>query len=137
VHGIVRLEGRGDHSGAVIQIAGRYRMTDVNGQYAIEGIPAGTWSAVASRQGYLSALRPSVVILSGHDVLLPDLTLRGGDANSDCAVNLFDLVIVAAVYDPSGPVLDPRADINADGVVNLFDLVLVTSNYGANCPQSW
>jgi len=137
VHGVVRLEGRSDHSGALIQMAGRYGMTDVDGQYAIDGIPAGTWSAEASRQAYLSALRPPVVILSGHDVLLPDLTLRGGDTNGDCAVNLFDLVIVAAVYDPSGPVLDPRADINADGVVNLFDLVLVTSNYGATCPQSW
>jgi hypothetical protein len=136
-HGVVRLEGRGNHSGTVVQVAGRYGLTDANGQYAIDGIPAGTWSAVAGRQGYLSALRAAVVMLSGQDVLLPDLTLRSGDTNGDCVVNLFDLVIVSVVYNPGGPVLDPRADLNADGTVNLFDLVLVSANYGARCPQSW
>ncbi len=136
-HGVVRLEGRSNHSGTVIQITGRYGMTNADGTYAIDGIPAGTWSAEASRQGYISALRPAIVILSGHDALLPDLTLRSGDVNSDCAVNLFDLVLVAAAYNPGGIVTDPRADLNADGEVDLFDLVLVSSNYGLNCPQPW
>ena len=136
-HGTVRLEGRSNHSGTVVQIAGRYSLTDSSGQYTIDGISAGTWSAVSSRQGYLSALRAAVVILSGQDVLLPDLTLRSGDTNGDCVVNLFDLVVVSVVYNPGGPVLDSRADLNADGTVNLFDLVLVSANYGAGCPQSW
>lgn len=136
-HGVVRLEGRSNHSGTVIQIAGRYGMTDTDGAYTIDGIPAGTWSAEASRQGYISALRPAIIILSGHDALLPDLTLRSGDVNSDCAVNLFDLVLVSAAYNPGGPVSDPRADLNIDGEVDLFDLVLVSSNYGLNCPQPW
>jgi len=137
VQGIVQLDGRSDHSGAVVSVAGRYAVTDSDGQYAIENVPAGVWSAVASHEGYLSALRPSVVILSGQDLLLPDLTLRSGDANGDCIVNLFDLVKVTAAYNPAGPASDPRADLNADGVVDLFDLVLVTTNYGLYCPQSW
>jgi hypothetical protein len=121
----------------VVVIAGLYGITDANGQFSIQNIPAGTWSAVASRQGYLSALKPVVVVLGGHDVLLPDATLRSGDVNADCAVNIFDLVIVSVSYNPAGPVSDPRADINGDGVVNLFDLVSVTINYGLNCPQDW
>jgi len=137
IHGVVRLEGRSEHSGAVVQIAGRGSTTNAGGQYQVDGIPAGTWAAVASRQGYLSALRQFVVVLGGHAVLLPDLTLRSGDANSDCAVNLYDLVIVSLAYAPAAPASDPRADINADGVVDLFDLVLVSTNYGLNCPQVW
>jgi hypothetical protein len=137
VHGVVQLEGRNDHSGTVVTVAGRYTVTDSAGQYAIENLPAGLWSAVASHEGFLSALRPSVVILWGQNVLLPDLTLHSGDANNDCTINLFDLVIVSVAYNPYGPVSDQRADVNADGVVNLFDLVLVAINYGSYCPQSW
>lgn len=137
VHGVVQLYGRSNHSGAIVSIAGRYAVTDSDGQYAVENVPAGVWSAVASHEGYLAALRSSVVVLLGQDVLLPHLTLRCGDVNYDCVVDLMDLVIVAVAYDPSGPVSDPRADLNADGVVNLFDLVLVTTSYGLSCPQSW
>jgi len=134
---VVQLYGRSNHSGAIVSIAGRYAVTDSDGQYAVENVPAGVWSAVASHEGYLAALRSSVVVLLGQDVLLPHLTLRCGDVNYDCVVDLMDLVIVAVAYDPSGPVSDPRADLNADGVVNLFDLVLVTTSYGLSCPQSW
>jgi len=137
VHGVVRLDGRTDHSGSVVSIAGRYAVTDSGGQYTTEDVPAGVWSAVASHQGFLSALRSSVVVLYGQDVFLPDVTLQSGDANGDCAIDIFDLVIIASAYDPSGPVSDPRADINNDGVVDLFDLVLVASNYGMSCPQNW
>ncbi len=136
-HGTIRLEGRSNHSGTVIVVAGLYGITDMDGRFTISGIPAGGWTATASRQGYLQAIKRDVVILGGHAVQLPDLTLRSGDTNGDCGINLFDLVIVSVAYNPGGPLLDPRADVNADGVVNLFDLVLVTVNYGLNCPQPW
>jgi hypothetical protein len=137
VHGVVTLYGRRNHSGTVVTIAGRYAVTDSDGQYAIENVPAGTWSAVAKHEGYLRALRPLVVLLVGQDVLLPDLELRSGDVNGDCIINLFDLVTVAVAFNPAGPPSDPRADLNADGVVDLFDLVMVTANYGLYCPQGW
>ncbi|MBM4431365.1 MAG: hypothetical protein FJ026_13630, partial [Chloroflexi bacterium] len=97
----------------------------------MSNVPAGLWSAVASHTGYLAAVRYGVSVVAGQETVLPNLELRAGDADGDCVIGLFDLVIVAVVYNPNGPVLDPRADLNADGVVNLFDLVLVTSNYGA------
>ncbi len=137
VHGVAFLEGRSDHSGILVQIGGRHAVTGSNGQYAIDNIPAGTWPVVASRQQYLGAQRWSVVVSGGVDQMLPDLTLRCGDTNGDCVVNLFDLVIVSVAYRPGAPAWDARADLNADSVVNLFDLVLVTTNYGRRCPQPW
>jgi len=137
VQGIVRLGGRTNHSGSVVSIAGIYAVTDAVGQFVAENVPAGVWSAVASHQGFLSALRSSVVVLYGQVVVLPDVALQSGDANGDCVINLFDLVIISSAYAPSGPVTDPDADVNKDGVVDLFDLVLVSSNYGLSCPQSW
>ena len=137
LRGKIRLFGRSNHAGAIITMAGRYALTAPDGQFQVEGVPAGVWSAAVSHTGYLSALRPSVVILSGQDVRLPDLNLDSGDANGDCVIDLFDLVIVAAALDPSRPASDPRADLNADGVVSMLDLVMVSRYYGAICPQAW
>lgn len=137
VHGRLRLDGRSNHFGAVVSIAGRYAVSAADGTYSVDNVPSGVWSAAASMPCYLSALRPSVVVLSGQDVALPDVALRNGDANGNCSVDLFDLVMVAAAYNPSGPVSNARADLNADGVVDLFDLVLVSTNYGLSCPQMW
>jgi hypothetical protein len=134
---VVRLEGRTNHSGTTVQIGGRSATTDIYGGFEITGIPSGTWFAEASHNRYLSARRAYVVIYSGLSTFVPDATLRSGDANSDCVVSLFDLVIVGAAYNPAATASDPRADINADGVVDLFDLVLVTTNYGRGCPQVW
>lgn len=137
VHGTVRLDGRDIYSGVVISVAGLYAVTDDAGHYRIDNVPAGVWSTVASHSAYLSSLRSAVVVLSGQDVLLPDVILRGGDANGDCATDLFDLVTITAAYSPSGPVPDARADLNVDGVVNIQDLVLASKNYGLSCPQTW
>jgi hypothetical protein len=137
VHGVVKLEGRTNHEGVVVSVGGRFGLTNSSGQYRVDSVPAGAWSAVASHQGYLSALRLSVLILSGQDLLLPETTLLGGDVTGDCIVNLFDLVAVGVAYAPAGPLMDPRADINADGVVDLFDLVIVATSYGLSCPLTW
>jgi len=137
LRGAVMLNGRAHHAGSVISVAGRYAVTDAYGLFVIDGVPSGVWSAAASHAGYLSALRPAVVILSGQDVRLPDLTLVGGDPNGDCSTDLYDLVLVARAYNPGGVASDPRADLNSDGVVNLFDLTLVSAHYGSICPQAW
>ncbi len=62
--------------------------------------------------------------------------LVAGDANGDCAIDIFDLVIVANAYD-TNPLADARGDINGDGEINIYDLVLVASNYGLGCPTPW
>ena len=57
------------------------------------------------------------------------------DANTDCAVNILDLIYIRARLngDPSGTA-DCRADTNADGKVNILDLIAVRSRLGAKCP---
>jgi YD repeat-containing protein len=55
-----------------------------------------------------------------------------GDANCNCRVDIFDLVLVGVNYGEAPPD-DARADLNGDGKVNIFDLVLVGKNYGNVC----
>jgi len=56
-----------------------------------------------------------------------------GDANADGVVNLLDLTLVSAAYDPGAPAANGLADLNGDDVVDVLDLTLVTSNYGRAC----
>lgn len=50
------------------------------------------------------------------------------DLNGDGAVNIIDLVTVAAAFGAS--VTDAAADVNDDGTVNIVDLVTVASHFG-------
>jgi hypothetical protein len=85
--------------------------------------------------GYLGASREGIGVSAGTVTDLPDLTLRGGDVNADCSVNLLDLVTVAANL--GSPPRDARADINGDGAADLRDLVLVSINLARRCPSPW
>jgi hypothetical protein len=57
-----------------------------------------------------------------------------GDADGNCKVDLFDLVLVAKNY--GTPLHDPRADVDGSGSVDLFDLVLVGKDFGRSCSGS-
>lgn len=48
------------------------------------------------------------------------------DVNDDGAVDILDLVFVAARFGQT----DPSADVNADGTVNILDLTLIAQNFG-------
>jgi len=96
----------------------------------------GTVSVYAHMGGYLDAERTGVLVSAGQATTLPDLTLRGGDANGDCGVNLSDLVIVSSNFGISPP-RDGRSDVNHDGYVDLQDLLLVTINLSRQCPTAW
>ena len=75
----------------------------------------------------------------GQFLPLPGTTpLRGplvGDVNGDCAVNIRDLVQVAAAYGstPTSLNWNPLADINGDGKISLLDLVMVGIHFGETC----
>jgi hypothetical protein len=79
------------------------------------------------------------VVVGASAVTLPAVTLKGGDANDDCDVNILDLSLMGGRYGLSvgDPGWDDRADINADGTINIQDIVLGGSNFGTTCPVPW
>jgi hypothetical protein len=109
--------------------------TGDSGGYFLPNLPAGTYTVKVQMPGYVEAHREGVTVVVGLDLVLPQVTLRGGDVNGDCDVNLFDLIILSSSY--GNPGHDPRADINGDGFVDLRDIVLVSSNLGRRCPGDW
>jgi hypothetical protein len=136
IHGRLRLQGRTQHEGALVSVVGRFSTTTAaDGSFSLDGLPTGSYTVRVEMPGYLEAAREGIDVTAGTVADLPDLTLRGGDANGDCRVNLLDLVTVAAnLGSPAG---DERADINADGVADLRDLVLVSINLARSCPSPW
>lgn len=65
--------------------------------------------------------------------------LISGDLNEDCAVDIFDLVIIGSSFglSPGDPGYDPRADANASGgAIDIFDLVVVGSHFGDTCSET-
>jgi hypothetical protein len=134
--GYVKLQGRTNYSGAMVSAGGVSAGTDSSGYFMLSGVPVGTQDVTASKPGYLDHVKSGVVVNADDVLLLPNVTLLGGDANNDCMVNLFDLVIVAINY-RSSPPSDARADINGNNVVDLYDLVMVGVNLDQACPGPW
>jgi len=136
IQGRLRLQGRTQHGGALVSVVGRFSTTTAaDGSYAFDGLPPGSYAVEVAMPGYLEAVRDDVAVAVGMVTELPDLTLRGGDVNGDCRVNLLDLVTVAAnLGTPAGV---DRADINGDGSADLRDLVLVSINLARICPSPW
>jgi hypothetical protein len=136
IGGSVFLQGRERHGGTVLSVDGRLTSTGDSGAFWLEGISPGIHSVRATMAGYLYATKTDVGVVADQATILPPITLVGGDANGDCVVNLFDLVVVAINYN-SAPPSDPRADLNGNDEVDIFDLVLVCKNLDRVCPQLW
>ncbi len=125
--GNVSLQGRSAASGAQVQAGGATAAVGPDGSYALIA-PTGQLNVQATRDSYLSS-KTSAGGGSSSVVNLPATTLAAGDINGDGTVDLFDLVVVASVYDTTPPG-NAKADLNGDGTVDLYDLVLLGANYG-------
>jgi hypothetical protein len=105
--------------------------------------PQATRTAIAARDGTfaLTTTQPCTVtarhpgFLSAHwvvdqpgasEVVLPEVTLLGGDVNADGRIDILDIAYIGARFEGQ----DAQADLNQDGTVNILDLVLAASNYG-------
>ena len=137
--GRVILEGRSDHSGALVTIGSRSALTAANGTFTIAGVPVGLYTVRASRVPYLYADKSGVVITNGATTALPDVGLYGGDCNSDGIVDVADMVMVGMAWQatPADPAWNPAADINGDGIVDLVDLLIIGSNHERTAPTAW
>lgn len=67
VSGNVDLAGTSDNSGVLIQVSGltRTAFTDVNGNYLIKNVPAGSYSITAEKPGYSFGSVSNVNVVSG------------------------------------------------------------------------
>jgi hypothetical protein len=110
-------------------------LTGADGLYHLRNVAPGPLLIHIERTTYLCT-EADVRVSADQLTSLADAALRGGDANDDRQVNLFDLVIVGGSYATSPP-LDSRADLNGDNRVDIFDLVMLGGNYGLHCPTPW
>jgi hypothetical protein len=99
----------------------------------------GTYDLVVERDYYLDAVQTGIVLESGTTVILPSVTLLGGDSNDSDTINILDLAFQGARYGLSegDPNWSPAADINGDGTVNILDLTISASNFKKNSPVPW
>ncbi len=130
--GRVILQGRTDHSGAVVAVGSEEVVTGVDGGFECT-LPPGMYTVTISRSKYLTTQVLGVQVYAWQTTTLDDITLPGGDADGSGDVDIFDLVLVGVNFNTSPP-SDPRADVNDDDWVNIYDLVLVGVNFGQNSP---
>jgi len=135
LRGRVLLQGRSSHEGTTVELEnGAVTTTNAEGRYLFSDLSPGSHVVSVRYAGYLEAQHPGVLIPAGSQITLTDLTLRAGDPNGDCVVDLFDLIKVASSL---GELQPGAADLNSDGAVDVFDLILVSSNFGLSCPIEW
>ncbi|MBI2304970.1 MAG: carboxypeptidase regulatory-like domain-containing protein [Chloroflexi bacterium] len=129
--GQVERQGWGDHRDAVVSLEGTPYMatTTAKGLYTITNVAPGIYTASATTPGYLPQKRRNLeVITRSSTIILPTFKLMGGDANGDGAIDIFDLVLMAANFGTTVPPAPLGADANSDHVVNIYDLVLAATN---------
>jgi hypothetical protein len=136
VQGIVQLQGRSDHSAAVVsawQGAALVMSTTsaLDGAYVM-ALAVGDYDLTVELGGYLHAQRESVSVQDGAAVQLPLLSLLAGDPNGDGIDNILDISLLGGQYGltSSDAGWNPAADLNQDGVVNILDLTPAGNNFG-------
>lgn len=78
LRGTALLEGETDHGGVLIGLEGTpaTAMSGMDGAFQVLGVPPGSYTLRAARQGYQPAIFDGVAILPGQTVLLPPFTLH-------------------------------------------------------------
>jgi hypothetical protein len=95
--------------------------------------PAGTYTVLASAEGFLSAQGPAV-LTAGNTTTMPQISLSAGDINNNGVVDQFDALTIGMSYNTVTPA---AADLNCDGTVNVLDLELLAGNYRKVGPVAW
>jgi hypothetical protein len=138
ISGKVILERRASNAGAIVAVDGLSATTAVDGSFAIANVPPGNHTISVSRMSYLRTWR-DVTLTAGETLVLPDVTLLGGDVNQDDRIEAADGVLVSLAWN-STPALahwDERADITDDNNVNILDMVAVQFNWDRTAPGPW
>jgi hypothetical protein len=131
IEGISTYQGRTEHDGIEITASGAVTTTaisDESGNYSLTNLKSGSVNIQADAERYLPSCTTSD-INAGERLTLEALTLRGGDANDDGAIDIADATLLTGVFGQNAPPADVRGDINNDGVVNIQDFSILGGNY--------
>jgi parallel beta-helix repeat protein len=136
--GRVILERRASSAGATVSVGALATTTDASGAFGPSDIPAGTPTIEARHPSYLRSWR-SFSLLAGETLVLPDVTLLGGDVDQDDHIYQLDSQFVGLAWNstPDDANWRQAADITDDQVVNVLDMVAVQFNWGATAPGLW
>jgi hypothetical protein len=96
-------------------------------------IPGGTYTIVASAEGFLTA-QGSVVAINGGTVVKPVISLIAGDIDNNGIIDQYDALTIRINYNNTIPT---AADLNNDGVINVLDLGIMAENYGKSGALLW
>ena len=135
--GRVILERRASNAGAVVCVDERCSPASPDGSFIIPGLEPGPHTVAVGRESYLRSWRE--VHLPEGVLLLPEVTLLGGDVNGDDHIEQFDAISTGLAWDttPMDPEWDRRADITDDSTVNILDMVAVQFNWDHVAPGPW
>lgn len=100
-----------------------------NGVYAVINLLPDTYNMAVKGSRWLR--RTTSRNVSANSITAADITLRGGDANNDNAVDIGDLTILIAAYNKTSPNAgyNLAADFNGDGANDIADLLIAIGNY--------
>ena len=98
VVGEVILEGRDDHSGAVVTLSsagGAFSVTtSPDGSYGLSPPPE-TYTVIVTKDGFLTARRENAVVEENKALLLPLVRLLAGDTDGNGVIDIKDLTLPA------------------------------------------
>jgi len=111
--------------------------TGPSGRFFVDGLaPGATYTVTATLECALTVSTGPLRAAGGLNVL-PTGAFTRGDVNEDCAIDIVDLVRVAAQFKSTGPFFPPCSDVDGDGAIGIYDLATIAANYGRTCPAPW
>ena len=105
---------------------------NTDGTFALTA-PAGTYTAVASSNGFLDA-QASITLTGGATSTLTAINLPAGDIDGNSVIDQFDALSIGMNYNTAEPSV---ADLNNDGIINVLDLEALAGNYRKTGPVIW
>lgn len=115
-----------------VNLDSQHVTADASGNFSFTA-PAGTYTVLASAQGFLSA-QGSATLTSGATTTMPQISLSAGDINNNGIVDQFDALTIGMSYNTTTPA---AADLNCDSNINVLDLELLAGNYRKVGPIVW
>ena len=104
-----------------------------DGTYSITAPAGGTYTVIATVQGYLSA-RGFATVTTNTTTTMPLITLLAGDIDNNNVIDQFDALTIGMSYNTAVPT---AADLNNDGVINVLDLEMLALHYRKTGPVVW